>query len=209
MRIGLLGGTFDPIHIGHLGAASAAADCAGLDRVIFVPSAEPPHRGAAVASAEDRLAMCRLAIEGEPLFEVSDVEVRRGGRSYTVDTLREMRARLPVDELFLILGWDAAKMIRTWRDPQAVLDLATILVVSRPGTPAPAQQDLESAGLGTGRVVLCLKATPNVSGSALRQAIANGESVAGKLPVAVERYIATRHLYPDPVGRRDNRTIES
>ncbi len=209
MKIGLLGGTFDPIHTGHLGAASAAADCAGLDRVIFVPSAEPPHRGAAVASAEDRLAMCRLAIEGEPLFEVSDVEVRRGGRSYTVDTLRELRARLPGDELFLILGWDAAKMMPTWRDPEAVLDLATVLVVSRPGTEPPDLHDLESAGLAEGRVVLCLRATPNVSGSALRRAIADGEPVSGKLAGSVERYIATHHLYPDPVGRRDNRTIES
>jgi nicotinate-nucleotide adenylyltransferase len=209
MKIGLLGGTFDPIHKGHLGAASAAADCASLDRVIFVPSAEPPHRGAAVASAEDRLAMCRLAIEGEPLFEVSDVEVRRGGRSYTVDTLREMRARMPGDELFLILGWDAAKMMPTWRDPEAVLDLATVLVVSRPGTEPPDRHDLESAGLAEGRVVVCLRATPNVSGSALRRAIADGEPVSGKLAGSVERYIATHHLYPAPVGRRDNRTIES
>jgi nicotinate-nucleotide adenylyltransferase len=209
VRTGLLGGTFDPIHIGHLGAASAAADCAGLDRVILVPSAQPPHRGAAVASAEDRLAMCRLAIEGEPSLEVSDVEVRRGGRSYTVDTLREMRTRLPGDDLFLILGWDAAKMLGTWRDPQVVTELATIVVVSRPGTPAPVPKDLEAVGLAPDRVVLCLRATPDVSGSALRQAIARGEPVSGKVPRAVEGYIAAHHLYPDPVGRRDNRKVES
>lgn len=184
-------------------------DCAGLDRVILVPSAQPPHRGAAVASAEDRLAMCRLAIEGEPRFEVSDVEVRRGGRSYTVDTLREVRAGLPADELFLILGWDAAKMLRTWRDPQVVADLATIVVVSRPGTPAPGPVDLQSAGLASDRVVLCLRSTPDVSGSALREAIARGEAVSGKVPGRVEDYIAAHHLYPDPVGRRDNRKVES
>lgn len=209
MKAGLLGGTFDPIHVGHLGAAAAAADCAGLDRVIFVPSAQPPHRRAAVASAEDRLAMCRLAVEGEPLFEVSDVEVHRGGRSYTVDTLREMRTRLPGDDLFLILGWDAAKMLRTWRDPQVVTELATMVVVSRPGTPAPGPKDLEAAGLAPDRVVLCLRATPDVSGSALRHAIALGEPVSGKVPRAVEGYIAAHHLYPDPVGRRDNRKVES
>lgn len=209
MKTGLLGGTFDPIHNGHLGAASVAIECAGLDRVIFMPSAQPPHRGAAVGSAEDRLAMCRLAIGGEPRFEVSDVEVRRGGRSYTVDTLRELKARLPGDDLFLILGWDAAKLLRTWRDPQAVAELAKIVVVSRPGTPAPEPRHLESAGLDPGRVVLCLRATPDVSGSALRQAIARGEPVSGKLPVPVEAYIAAHHLYPDPVGRRDNRRIES
>lgn len=209
MRTGLLGGTFDPIHVGHLGAASAAMDCAGLDRVILVPSAQPPHRGAAVASAEDRLAMCRLAIEGEPRFEVSDVEVRRGGRSYTVDTLREIRARLPADELYLILGWDAAKMLRTWRDPQVVAELATIVVVSRPGTPAPGPVDLQSAGLASDRVVLCPRSTPDVSGSALREAIARGDTVSGKVPRRVEEYIAAHHLYPDPVGRRDNRKVES
>jgi nicotinate-nucleotide adenylyltransferase len=209
MRTGLLGGTFDPIHVGHLGAASAAMDCAGLDRVILVPSAQPPHRGAAVASAEDRLAMCRLAIEGEPRFEVSDVEVRRGGRSYTVDTLREIRARLPADELYLILGWDAAKMLRTWRDPQVVAELATIVVVSRPGTPAPGPVDLRSAGLASDRVVLCPRSTPDVSGSALREAIARGDTVSGKVPRRVEEYIAAHHLYPDPVGRRDNRKVES
>lgn len=201
MRIGLLGGTFDPIHVGHLGAASAAADCAALDRVIFVPSAQPPHRGPAVASAEDRLAMCRLAIGGDPRFEVSDVEVRRGGRSYTVDTLREMHSRLPADELFLILGWDAAKMLRTWREPQVVAELATIVVVSRPGTPAPAPDDLEAAGLASDRVVLCPRVTPDVSGSALRVTIARGEAVSGKVPGPVEEYIAAHHLYPDPVGK--------
>jgi nicotinate-nucleotide adenylyltransferase len=209
VRTGLLGGTFDPIHIGHLGAASAALDCARLDRVILVPSAQPPHRGAAVASAEDRLAMCRFAIEGEPRLEVSDVEVRRGGRSYTVDTLREIRSNLPEDELFLILGWDAAKMLPTWRDPQVVARLATIVVISRPGTSAPRPEDLRSAGLATDRVMLCLRPTPDVSGSALREAIARGEPVSGKMPGRVEEYIAAHHLYPDPVGRRDNRKVES
>jgi nicotinate-nucleotide adenylyltransferase len=209
MRVGLLGGTFDPIHVGHLGAASAAASCAHLDRVIFVPSAEPPHRGAAVASAADRLAMCRLAIEGLTGFEVSDVEVRRGGRSYTVDTLREMHERLPGDQLFLILGWDAARMLQAWRDPEVVAELATIVVVSRPGTSAPAVKDLESAGLVHDRVILCLRTTPAVSGSALRAAIAGGEPVSGKVPGAVEEYIGAHRPYPDSVRRPDNRKVES
>ena len=208
MRTGILGGTFDPIHSGHLGAAQAAARCADLDRVIFVPSAEPPHRGAAVAPAEDRLVMCQLAVAGDPRFEVSDVEVRRGGRSYTVDTLRELEAAMPDDELYLILGWDAARMLRSWREPDKVAELARIVVVSRPGTAAPSAEDLAAAGLAGDRLLLCLTATPDVSGSALREAIARGETVAGKLPRPVEEYIATHRLYPDAARRLDNRKVE-
>ena len=116
MRTGILGGTFDPIHLGHLAAAHAAMDCADLDRVIFIPAAVPPHRPATAADASDRLEMTRLAIGGEKRFDVSDVEIRRAGVSYTVDTLRELHRLYPKDELFLILGWDAAKLFSTWRE---------------------------------------------------------------------------------------------
>jgi nicotinate-nucleotide adenylyltransferase len=198
MRVGILGGTFDPIHVGHVAAASAALECASLDRVLFVPSAQPPHRAAALAQAEDRLEMCRLAIAGEPRFEVSDLEIRRGGRSYTVDTLRELKRLRPTDDLFLILGWDAAKLLRTWRDPVEVVELATIMIISRPGTQAPQPADFVEAGFDPDRFTFCgLQATPDVSGSAVRRAIARGESVAGRVPPEVERYIATHHLYAD------------
>ena len=124
MRIGILGGTFDPIHLGHLAAAEAAIDCARLDRVIFIPSGMPPHRHEAAANADQRLEMCRLAIDGNKKFEVSDVEVKRGGVSYTVDTLRELKSRYPNDELFLILGWDAAKLFSSWNEPNEIRRLA-------------------------------------------------------------------------------------
>jgi nicotinate-nucleotide adenylyltransferase len=198
MRVGVLGGTFDPIHVGHVAAASAALECASLDRVLFVPSAEPPHRAAALAPAEDRLEMCRLAIVGEPRFEVSDLEIRRGGRSYTVDTLQELKRLRPADDFFLILGWDAAKLLRTWRDPVNVVELATIVIISRPGTQAPQPADFVEAGFDPDRFTFCgLQTTPDVSGSAVRRAIGRGESVAGKVPAQVERYIATHHLYAD------------
>ncbi|TAN31877.1 nicotinate (nicotinamide) nucleotide adenylyltransferase [bacterium] len=197
MKIGLLGGTFDPIHFGHLAAAGSAMECAGLDGVIFVPSAAPPHRAAAVAPAERRLAMCELAIEGHSGFAVSDVEFRRQGPSYTVDTLSELGRLHPRDELFLILGWDAAKLFRTWHEPGRVLTLARVVVVSRPGTSSPQAADLEAAGLDADRVVLCLRATPDISGSSLRRAIAAGEPVEGKVPAAVARYITTHRLYTD------------
>jgi nicotinate-nucleotide adenylyltransferase len=187
LRIGILGGTFDPIHEGHLAAARAAMDCAHLDRVRFVPSATPPHRGPAVAGAEQRVEMTRLAIAGEPRFEVSDNEVRRGAVSYTVDTLREMRELHPDDELFLILGWDAAKLLPAWHEPEEVRRLASIVIVTRPGSGKPnADSD-----------ILCERPTPDISGSALRRAIAKGEPLGERVPKSVARYIAEHGLYGD------------
>jgi nicotinate-nucleotide adenylyltransferase len=200
LRIGVLGGTFDPIHLGHLAAAEAAIDCAQLDKVLVMPSAQPPHRPGAIASAEQRLAMCRLAVEGRPRLEVSDVEVRHGGRSYTVDTLVELKRLLPQDGLFLILGWDAAALFATWHEPAKVRSLASVIVISRPGTPAPSADQLSAAGLDLDRTVLCLRPTPDISGSSLRGAIAAGEPVAERLPPAVERFIASHALYRDNRG---------
>ena len=197
MRVGVLGGTFDPIHLGHLAAAEAAIACADLEKVLIMPSAQPPHRPGAIASAEQRLAMCRLAVEGRPRLEVSDVEVRHGGRSYTVGTLAELKRLAPQDDLFLILGWDAAALFATWREPAKVRSMASVVVISRPGTQTPGAVQLAAAGLDVERTVLCLRPTPDISGSALRRAIAAGEPVAGKVPPAVERYIAAHSLYRD------------
>jgi nicotinate-nucleotide adenylyltransferase len=196
MRIGVFGGTFDPIHDGHLAAAKAAMECAHLDRVLFVPSAQPPHRGAAVAPAEDRLAMSKLAVQGKPGFEVSDVEARRSGPSYTADTLSELHREQPSDELFLILGWDAARLFRTWHEPDRVSDLASVVIVDRPGLRQNASE-LAGLGLDLARVILCHYPTPDVSGSELRRALAAGQPVTGHLPAAVERYIAEHHVYGD------------
>jgi nicotinate-nucleotide adenylyltransferase len=187
VRTGILGGTFDPIHLGHLAAAHAAMDCAGLDRVLFVPTGVPPHRPPATARAEDRLEMCRLAIAGETRFEVSDIELQREGRSYTVDTLRELHRLFPGDELFVILGWDAARLIGTWHEPDEVRRLAKIVIVTRPGSGTPDG----AAGM------LCERPTPNISGSELRRAIARGDDVSDRLPAAVATYIADRGLYGD------------
>ncbi len=197
MRLGILGGTFDPIHIGHLAVAKGAIECAHLDRVLFVPSAQPPHRAAALAPAEDRLAMTTLAVQGEPRFEVSNVEVRRGGRSFTADTLSEVHRLHPQDELFLILGWDAARLFRTWHEPERVRALASMVIVDRPGLGPPTQSELADISLDPARVIKCHVSTPEVSGSKLRRVIAAGQPVTGQLPAAVERYIAEHNLYGD------------
>ena len=198
MRIGILGGTFDPIHLGHIAAARAALECAQLDRVLFVPTGQPPHRRGAVAGAEQRLEMSRLATAGEQKFQVSDLEVRRGGPSYTVDTLRELRTAHPDDELFLILGWDAARLFATWHQPEEVRRLASVVVVvTRPGSPQPDATALEAAGLDSPSTIVCARPTPDISGSALRRSIAKGDPVGDRLPAAVESYIAKNKLYGD------------
>lgn len=201
MRIGILGGTFDPIHVGHLAAAEVAMECVRLDRVVFVPSATPPHRGPADADAEERLAMTRLAVEGHDRFEVSDIEVLRGGKSYTADTVRELKAAHPHDELFLVLGWDAARQFASWHQPEAVRAEASVVVISRPGTSAPRVADIKAAGLDPERTILCTGETPDISASELREDIARGRPVGDCLPPPVERYIASRRLY------RDNRQV--
>jgi nicotinate-nucleotide adenylyltransferase len=175
--------------------------CAHLDQVLFVPSSQPPHRAAASAPAEDRLAMTRLAVEGEPRFEVLDTEVKRGGLSYTADTLSEVRRTRPDDELFLILGWDAARLFNTWHEPDRVRALASVVIVGRPGTKTPSPSELAASGLAPERVIKCFVATPDVSATELRQALAAGQPVAGNLTPAVERYITSKHLYGD------NRTV--
>jgi nicotinate-nucleotide adenylyltransferase len=191
----MLGGTFDPFHVGHIAAASVAIDCARLDRVIFVPAAQPPHRPAAVAAAKYRLEMCRLGAAGDSRFEVSDLELKRPGPSYTADTLAELRQLHADAELFLILGWDAASLFHTWHRPEQVRAIASLLIVGRPGSSAPQRADLKSVGLGGDGVILCSGVTPAVSASEVRRAVAAGEPITGIVPEAVERYIKNHHLY--------------
>jgi nicotinate-nucleotide adenylyltransferase len=193
--MGVVGGTFDPMHNGHIAAAEAAVECAELDEVVFVPTGTPPHRPPAVASAEQRIEMCRLAIADDPRFAVSDVEVKRGGPSYTVDTLLALRGANPHAELFLVLGWDAAALFRSWHRPQEVIALAPIVVVTRPGRRAPDSKDLAAAGLQPGRVILCERSTPAVSASQIREAVREGRDISGLVPEAVARFIASAHIY--------------
>ena len=195
MKLGVLGGTFDPMHLGHLAAAEAAIDCVDLDQVVFVPTGTPPHRPPAVASGEQRLEMCRLAADDDPRFAVSDIELRRTGPSYTLDTLLALRGANPHAEMFLVLGWDAASQLRSWYRPDEVLALAPVIVVSRPGRAAPSVEDVKTAGLDPARVILCPRLTPSVSGSELRRDLAAGRPVTGRVPEAVERYISTHRIY--------------
>ena len=195
MRLGVLGGTFDPIHLGHLAAAEAAIECADLDQVVFVPTGTPPHRPRAMASGEQRLEMCRFATAGDSRFTVSNIELEREGPSYTLDTLLALRGANPHAEMFLVLGWDAASQLRSWYRPDEVLALAPVIVITRPGRAAPTIDDVKTAGLDPARVILCPRPTPSVSGSDLRRDLMAGRPVTGRVPEAVEHYIATHHIY--------------
>ena len=175
----MLGGTFDPIHNGHLALAEAAIECARLDRVLLVPSSRPPHRRPARAPVEDRLAM----------------ETRRPGPSYTLDTLEELRRERPEDALFLILGWDAARELGTWHRPAEVLRLAEPVIVNRPGLGAPAEPELRAAGLDPARTIVCPQRTPDARATQVRELAARGALLEAMVPPAVAEYIRTHGLY--------------
>jgi nicotinate-nucleotide adenylyltransferase len=195
LRLGLLGGTFDPIHNGHLALAEAAIECADLDRVLLIPSSQPPHRSPARASVEDRLAMCRLAAERHPKLEVSDVEIRRPGPSYTLDTIREVNAERPGDSLYLILGWDAAREIASWHRPQEVLALVAPVIVNRPGLAPPGEHELRDAGLDPAKTIVCPQQTPDARATEVRKLAAEGAGLERMVPREVADYIGKRRLY--------------
>lgn len=209
-RVGILGGTLDPIHCGHLAAAAAARDAFDLPRVLVVPSHVPPHRPVQpVASPFHRFAMAALAVSGMPRVEACDDELRAEGPSYTADTLERLHGRgLQPAQIFFITGADAFADIATWKRYPDVLDLAHFVVVSRPGHDIDALAerlpDLRermrpaSAPARTGGrtlIFLLEAATPDVSSTAVRERLRRGEPLAGLVPPLVETHIQQHHLY--------------
>ena len=197
-RVGILGGTFDPVHRGHLEIARRAMDEAALERVIFIPAGQPRLKaGEPSASPQQRLEMLWLAVGDTPGFEVSDIELRRAGPTLTVETLRELQQQLGYGiELCFILGLDALARFDQWVQPEGVVELARLLAVSRPGYTGfdwPAFYARNPYAEGR---VDCLDSTAiDVSASELRGRIAAGSSVSGLLPAAVEGYIRDNGLY--------------
>lgn len=196
-RVGVLGGTFNPPHVGHLVCAQAAREELGLDRVLLMPVFRPPHKDAHDdPGPAARLDLCRLAAAGEESVEVSDLEIERGGASYTVDTLRELHRRAPDDELVFIAGGDMAHALPAWRDPEGILALATFAVAEREGV---GREDIRArlAGLrgAQERVVFFDMPRLDLSSSLLRRRIAAGRSVRHLVPDAVRERIADRGWY--------------
>jgi nicotinate-nucleotide adenylyltransferase len=192
VRIGLYGGTFDPVHFGHLRAAENAREGMGLDLVAFLPSAVPPHRGAPLSAAADRLAMARLATASHPRFEAWDAELRRSGPSYTVETVSSLISERPSDSFVLVVGADTWPEITTWREPQRLLSLVEVAVVDRPGYPGPGKDAPLPGARGVTRVEGPSLA---ISATAIRERARQGRSVRYLVPDAVADYIAARRLY--------------
>lgn len=199
-RIGIFGGSFNPVHLGHLVAAQDALEHMGLNRVVFLPAAQPPHKhGAPLAASADRLEMLRLAIAGDLRFEVSDDEIGRGGISYTVDTLRRFRARLADASLYFIIGADSLLELHTWRDVETVLQLAEIVTVGRPGVALEHvnRETLRLPDPWPARLTVNLVAGHriDISSTDIRNRVSKGQSIRYLVPEAVERYIHARKLY--------------
>ncbi|GAA3300879.1 MULTISPECIES: nicotinate-nucleotide adenylyltransferase [Dactylosporangium] len=191
MRVGIMGGTFDPIHHGHLVAASEVADRFGLDQVVFVPTGEPWQKsGSAVSPAEDRYLMTVIATASNPRFQVSRVDIDRGGTTYTVDTLRDLRAAYgPEAELFFITGADALGKILSWKDAADLFELAHFVGVTRPGF------DLSAEHLPADRVSLVQVPAMAISSTDCRRRVEEGKPVWYLVPDGVVQYIAKRSLY--------------
>ena len=196
MRIGVLGGTFDPIHLGHLIIAEEARDRLDLEEVCFVPARDPWMKaGQPLTSGHDRLSMARLAMEDNPFFRVSTLELERPGPSYTVDTLRELQEDYgPEAQLFFILGSDAFARFDEWKDPEGILGLATLVVVDRPGATASAEAIDQQVG-NAGSVERVRGVHLEISAKDIRRRVAEGASIRYLVPEPVERYIYARGLY--------------
>jgi nicotinate-nucleotide adenylyltransferase len=193
-RLGVFGGTFDPIHRGHLEVADQCAARLDLDRVLMVPSSVPPHRDPPTAPARDRLAMVELAVEGHEKLEASDVEVRRGGISYMVDTLRVLGEENPGAKIILLLGWDAVAEFLDWRDTAEITRLARIAVFTRAGSQPPSRRLLDGLGPAADTVLLEV-VSPPVSATSIRRILAAGGAVDELLPPAVAAYIKENDIY--------------
>jgi nicotinate-nucleotide adenylyltransferase len=205
-RTGIVGGTFDPVHYGHLDAAVAAQAALGLDEIVFLPSHVPPHRVQPRASGYHRFALVALAIQNQRRFRLSEEELTREGPSFTVDTLRRLHQRgYRPSQLFFILGADAFAEIATWREFPAVLDAAHFAVVARPGadldaalarTPTLSSRVRTNGEDGRGTGIFLVKAdTRDVSSTVVRSRLAQGEPIDDLVPAPVAAYIDVNGLY--------------
>jgi len=198
MKIGVLGGTFDPIHIGHLKVAEEVTARLNLSEIIFMPAGQPWLKGDnPISLAEHRVEMVRLAIAGKPYFKLSTIEIDRAGPTYTVDTMAELRRQLGSGhELFFILGWDNLIQLPEWQEPSRLIKLCRLVAVPRVDYPSPELESLDAAIPGLSqRVILLQSPQIDINASEIRQRVAQGLSIHHLVPEPVERYIKQHRLY--------------
>jgi nicotinate-nucleotide adenylyltransferase len=205
MRIGVFGGTFDPVHYGHLLLAECCREQCHLDQVLFLPAAVPPHKQHFECSpADHRMAMLELAIGGHEPFAISRVEIDRGGVSYTVETLTTLRQQQPHAEWFFLMGADSLADLPGWRAPEEICELATLSVVARPQSPAPDFNSL--AGIASPQRIeqfrqhVVTMPLVDLSSTEIRRRVSQGRSIRFRTPRAVEKYIETHGLYAAAAG---------
>lgn len=214
MKIGLMGGTFNPIHSAHLRIAEEARELCGLDRIFFIPAADPPHKPLAGETPfSRRCEMVRLAVADNPAFELSDIEGHRAGKSYSIDTLTVFKEKFPGASLFFIIGSDSFLEIGSWHRYADIFQVCSLIVVERPGFPAvrqietlpvaiqsdfsytPAAQSVRHV---SGQSVFFLRGCPlEISSTTIRHLIAAGRSITYLVPLAVESYIKDQRIYTE------------
>lgn len=196
MRLGILGGTFNPPHLGHLVCAQEAYRELALDRVLFIPAGIPPHKPVdEEPGGAHRLELCRLAIEGDDRFAVCDLELRRAGPSFTVDTLNELHTQEPTNDLFLILGGDIAAGLPHWREPERVLELATVAIAKRRGTARAAVEAALARIDGGDRARFFAMPRIGISSTIVRRRARAGQPIRYFVPDGVADYIERNGLY--------------
>ena len=200
-QIGLMGGSFNPIHCGHLNMGRAALDGGLVDQVLFLPSGNPPHKRAGLEDKAHRLAMARLAVQGEKGMDICTEEIDREGVIYTVDTLTILQEKMPECRLFYLIGADTLCTLHTWRRPEDVVRLCTLLVAMRPGEDMTAVEASAKAWRERGAQIAFLPAEPmDVSSTEIRVRMQEGKPLEGLVPPQVEDYIRSHGLYESDGG---------
>jgi nicotinate-nucleotide adenylyltransferase len=201
MRLGLFGGTFDPIHLGHLILAEQCREACGLDRVWFVVAGTPPHKPGERTPVAHRLEMARIAVAGHPAFEVSEIEAGRPGPHYSFETLEAIQRDRPGDELFFLVGADSLADLPHWREPERIARAATIVVVNRPGIDPAAASGWPDFGPGTHPLASVTMPPIGIASSEIRGRLREGRSIRYLVPRGVEAYIEAHSLYRPGDGR--------
>jgi nicotinate-nucleotide adenylyltransferase len=205
LKIAVLGGTFDPVHLGHLAVAAEAIQLLDLTEVVFMPAGQPYFKDlAAITPAADRLQMLKLAIAGQPRYSLSLMEIERPGPSYAVDSMTRLKARLePQDELYFVMGWDSLLSLPQWYAADRLIEICRIIAAPRPGYPRPDLARIEAALPGLSRrCTIMARPLIDISSSAIRRRVAGALPVEDMLPAAVWEYIREKGLYRGKAAAR-------